>query len=71
MYGNRHRVRRSGPKSLDMPTLVGGLAATGVGVLLLLDSVGALRLSFGWLGPALLAAIGAYLLAAGLAQRSR
>jgi hypothetical protein len=54
-----------------MPTLVGGLAATGVGVLLLLDSVGALRLSFGWLGPALFAAIGAYLLAAGLAQRRR
>jgi hypothetical protein len=64
-------VTPSGPRQLDVPTLVGGLAATGVGVLLLLDSVGALRLSFGWLGPALLAAIGAYLLAAGLAQRSR
>ena len=64
-------MRPSGPRQLDVPTLVGGLAATGVGVLLLLDSVGALRLGFGWLGPALLAAIGAYLLAAGLAQRSR
>jgi hypothetical protein len=64
-------VRRSGSKRLDVPTLVGGLAATGVGALLLLDSVGAIRLSFGWLGPALFAAIGAYLLAAGLAQRRR
>ena len=59
----------SGPKRLDVPTLVGGLAAAGVGVLLLLDSIGALRLGFGWLGPALLAAVGAYLLAGGLAQR--
>lgn len=64
-------MKRSGTKRLDVPTLVGGLAATGVGVLLLLDSVGVLRLSFGWLGPALFAAIGAYLLAAGLAQRRR
>jgi hypothetical protein len=54
-----------------VPTLVGGLAATGVGILLLLDSVGAIRLSFGWLGPALLGAVGAYLLAGGLAQRRR
>ena len=71
MHGGRHRVRRSGPERLDVPTLVGGLAAIGVGVLLLLDSVGALRLSFGWLGPALFAAVGAYLLAGGLAQRRR
>ena len=64
-------MRRSGPQRLDVPALVGGLAAAGVGVLLLLDSVGAVRLSFGWLGPALLGAVGAYLLAAGLAQRRR
>jgi hypothetical protein len=64
-------VKRSGPKQLDLPTLVGGLAATGVGVLLLLDGVHAIHLTFGWLWPALLAAIGAYLLAGGLAQRRR
>ena len=64
-------MRRSGPQRLAVPTLFGGLAAAGVGVLLLLDSVGAVRLSFGWLGPALLGAVGAYLLAAGLAQRRR
>jgi len=63
-------VRRPGA-DLDVPTLVGGLAAIGVGVLLLLDDVGALRLSFGWLAPVLLAALGAYLLAGGLAQRRR
>jgi hypothetical protein len=56
---------------LDVPTLVGGLAAIGVGVLLLLADVGVLRLSFGWLAPLLLAAVGAYLLAGGLAQRRR
>jgi len=54
-----------------VPTLVGGLAATGVGVLLLLDGLHAIHLTFGWLWPALLAAIGAYLLAGGLAQRRR
>jgi hypothetical protein len=64
-------VTSSGPRKLDVPTLVGGLAAIGVGILLLLDSVGAFRLSFGWLGPALLAAFGAYLLAGGLTQRRR
>jgi hypothetical protein len=63
-------VSRRGPDP-DVPTLVGGLAAIGVGVLLLLDDVGAIHLSFGWLGPSLLAALGAYLLAGGLAQRRR
>ena len=55
----------------DVPALVGGLAAAGLGVLMLLDSAGALHLGFGWFAPALLAAVGAYLLAAGLAQRRR
>jgi hypothetical protein len=64
-------VTPSGPRQVDVPTLVGGLAAIGVGILLLLDSVGAVRLSFGWLGPALLAAVGAYLLVGGLTQRRR
>lgn len=59
------------PRRPDVPTLVGGLAATGVGVVLLLDGVDAIRLSFGWLWPLLLAAIGAYLLASGLAGRPR
>ena len=63
-------MRRAG-RPVHVPTLVGGLAATGVGVLLLLDGLHAVHLTFGWLWPALLAAIGAYLLAGGLAQRRR
>ena len=63
-------MRRPGSR-LDVPTLVGGLAAIGVGALLLLADLGAMRLSFGWLAPLLLAAVGAYLLAGGLAQRRR
>jgi hypothetical protein len=63
-------VRRS-PQPPDVPVLVGGLAASGVGIVLLLDSLHAITLSFGWLAPTLLAAIGAYLLAGGLAQGRR
>ena len=55
----------------DAPTLVGGLSAAGVGAVLLLDGVDAITLTFGWLWPLLLAALGAYLLASGLAQRRR
>jgi hypothetical protein len=55
----------------DVPTLIGGLAAIGVGVVLLLDRAGAITLTFGWLWPALLAAIGAWLLASGLARGRR
>jgi hypothetical protein len=64
-------VRRAAEGRVETPALIGGLAATGVGVLLLLDSLNAITLTFGWLWPALLAAIGAYLLASGLAQRRR
>ena len=53
-----------------MPTLVGGIAATGAGVVLLLDRSGAITLGFGWLWPVLLTAVGAYLLAGGLAASS-
>jgi Domain of unknown function (DUF5668) len=63
-------MRRSSRRP-DVPTLTGGLAAVGVGVVLLLDRVDVITLTFGWLWPALLAAIGAYLLAGGLSQRRR
>lgn len=62
---------RDSPRTTDLPTLVGGLAAIGVGVVLLLDRVHAITLGFGWLAPALLAAVGAYLLASGLTQHRR
>jgi len=51
---------------LDRTTLVAGLAVCGLGVLLLLDRTGALNLRFGFALPALLATVGAIMLAAGL-----
>ena len=59
------------PQRPDVPVLIGGLAATGVGIVLLLDRLHAVTLSFGWLAPTLLAAVGAYLLAGGLARGRR
>ncbi|HEX3317160.1 MAG TPA: hypothetical protein VHR88_04020 [Solirubrobacteraceae bacterium] len=56
---------------LDVPALVGGLAVTTLGTLLLLDRVHVLHLGFGWLWPALLATAGAYLVAGGLARPRR
>jgi Domain of unknown function (DUF5668) len=50
----------------DLASLVAGLAVSGLGVVLLLDQTGAIELSFGYLVPALLAVVGAILLAAGL-----
>jgi hypothetical protein len=52
----------------DLPGLVGGACVVVLGVLLLLDQAGVLHLGFGWLWPALLATIGAYLLASGLTR---
>jgi len=59
------------PQPPDVPVLVGGLATAGVGIVLLLDRLHAITLGFGWLAPALLAALGAYLLAGGLARGRR
>ncbi len=50
----------------DLTSLVAGIAVASVGVLLLLDELDHLDLGFGWAAPALLAVIGAILLAAGL-----
>jgi hypothetical protein len=47
-------------------TLVAGLAISGLGALLLLDRTGVLELRFGYGLPAILACVGAILLAAGL-----
>ena len=51
---------------LDITSLVGGLAIAALGVLLLLDELGWIDLGFGWAAPALIAVVGAILLAAGL-----
>jgi Domain of unknown function (DUF5668) len=56
---------------IDVPALVGGIAVTALGFLLLLDRLDVIDLGFGWLWPALLATIGAYLVASGLARSGR
>jgi hypothetical protein len=56
---------------IDVPALVGGVAVTALGFLLLLDRLEILHVGFGWLWPALLATVGAYLVASGLARSRR
>ena len=51
---------------LDRVSLVAGLAVGGLGVVLLLDRTGVIELGFGYALPAVLACVGAILLAAGL-----
>jgi hypothetical protein len=55
-------------RTVDWPSLAAGLALIGLGALFLLDRVEALDLRFGYLWPALLAAVGAIVLAAGLSR---
>ena len=52
----------------DLPSLVAGIAVLALGVILLLDSTGAVDLQFGVLGPVACAAAGAILLARGLSR---
>ena len=58
-------------RPFDWTSLAAGLVLMGLGSLLLLDRVEALDLRFGYLWPALLAAVGAILLASGLSGRDR
>jgi hypothetical protein len=51
---------------VDVLSLVAGLVILALGTVLLLDRVEVLDLDFGYLWPALLGALGAILLAAGL-----
>jgi len=53
-------------RGFDPASLVAGFAVSGLGVVLLLDQVDALELSFGYLAPALLAVVGSILVAVGL-----
>ena len=53
-------------RRLDHLSLVAGLAICGLGVLLLLDRTGVIELHFAYGLPAILACVGAILLAAGL-----
>jgi hypothetical protein len=53
----------------DGPSLVAGLSIALLGAVLLLDHAGVLDLRFAALGPLVCAALGAILLASGLAKR--
>jgi hypothetical protein len=58
--------------NLDILSLGAGAAIAAVGVLVLLDSSGALDLSLGWMAVALTAAVGVVLVLSGLVrQRER
>lgn len=56
-------------RRLDWTSLTAGLALIGLGGLFLLDRLETLDLRFGYLWPALVAAVGAIVLAAGLSPR--
>jgi hypothetical protein len=53
----------------DVPSLVAGLAITGLGTVLFLDQLGTLDLGFAALVPIACAVIGGILLANGLSRR--
>jgi hypothetical protein len=53
----------------DAPALVAGLMVIAFGVVLLLDAGGQIHLTFAALGPLAAAAVGATLVASGLARR--
>jgi hypothetical protein len=56
-------------RPVDWTSLAAGLVLIGLGSLFLLDRVETIDLRFGYLWPALLAALGAILLVSGLSRR--
>lgn len=52
----------------DPVSLVAGITFLALGVLLILDQSDAIELSFGWIGAALAAVLGAILVASGLSE---
>jgi hypothetical protein len=57
-----------GRTGIDIPSLVAGLALLALGALLLLDATDVLELSFALFAPIACAAVGAILVATGLAR---
>jgi hypothetical protein len=57
------------PGRADVPALVAGLVVLALGGVLMLDALGAIKLDFGTFAPVACAAVGAILLANGLAGR--
>jgi hypothetical protein len=58
-------------RSPNVTALVTGIAVLVLGVLLVLDADGAIDLGFAYMAPVLVGALGAILLAGGLAGRGR
>jgi drug/metabolite transporter (DMT)-like permease len=58
-------------RAVDVRALVAGLAIGAFGVLLLLDSLDAVNLTFAYLSPVVLAMLGAILVAGGLSRARR
>ncbi|ADB50076.1 hypothetical protein [Conexibacter woesei] len=58
-------------RELHLPSLVVGLGLVGIGTALLLDALDAIDLAAGAIVPALLAIVGAGLLASGVRDRRR
>lgn len=56
---------------LDRVSLVAGIVLVALGVVLLLDSVGVLSLSFAVMAPVAFGAVGAILLTSGLSRGAR
>jgi hypothetical protein len=56
-------------RRVDVTSFVAGLVLIGLGGVLLMDRIEAIDLRFGYLWPALLAAIGAILVTGGLGHR--
>ena len=52
----------------DPVSLVAGIALTALGVLLLLDQLGTIELTFAYGAPAVLATVGAILVASGMTR---
>lgn len=61
----------SADRRLDPVSLTVGLATILLGLLLLLDQTGSIELTFGWLGAAVAALVGAGLLVSGLRDVDR
>jgi hypothetical protein len=57
--------------SPNLAALVAGIVLAALGVLLLLDADGSIDLGFAYMAPAIVAALGAILIASGLASRGR
>jgi hypothetical protein len=57
--------------NVDAASLASGAAAMAVGLLVLLDSAGAVDLSLGWIAVLLTGAVGAILVLSGLRDGSR